>query len=47
MHHRAKICANWSNRYQDMAAFRFFKMAACLGPPKQNLVGISHVVPML
>ena len=28
MHLRAKFCQNRSNRGQDMAIFRFFKMAA-------------------
>jgi len=30
MRYLAKFCADWSNRCQDMAVFRFFKMVAVL-----------------
>ena len=28
MRHRAKLRGDWSNRYRDMAIFRFYKTAA-------------------
>jgi len=41
--HRAKFCANRSNRYRDMTIFQFLDLFyGCLGHPRSVFGGLCH-----